>query len=92
MKAIAMTDLSALAPARRAAAQPSTASAAAAATPSRIRRVFASLARWLRARLHAHARRQVALALGERVAELNQAIKTGAETRRQLEREKENQP
>ena len=48
--------------------------------------------RWaILAALHAHARRHVALALGERVTELNQAIRTGAEARRRLESEKENQ-
>jgi len=83
MNAVAMreTAATALAPARPGAAVPRAAR----------RSVWASLLRRLSAALYAHARRQVALALGERVAELSQAITTGAETRRQLEREKENQ-
>jgi hypothetical protein len=44
------------------------------------------------AALAAHARRQVALALGERVDDLNQAIRNGAEARRQIETRKEKQP
>jgi hypothetical protein len=89
MKAIAMNDLSALAPARRAAAQPSAALPGAA--PARPRRLLAAIGRWLLARLNAHSRRHVALALGEHVDELNQAIRNGAEARRQIESKKENQ-
>jgi hypothetical protein len=78
---MAMSDRSTLAPAR---------GAHRSATPrAATRGLSASVRRWLLARLHAYARRQVALALGERVSELNQAIRTGAAARRELETQKE---
>lgn len=78
------TTLSDLAPERRRTAAPASAS-----TPSPARSALHSLGRWLLAALHAHSRRQVELALGERVAELNQAIRIGAEARRHVEIQKE---
>jgi hypothetical protein len=62
----------------------------AAAVRGRPRAARKSIARWIRAVLEAHARRQVVLALGERVHELKQAIRIGAEARRHLETQKEN--
>ena len=64
---------------------------AVAASVARAAAVWQAIHRAILAALHAHARRHVALALGERVTELNQAIRTGAEARQRLESEKENQ-
>lgn len=58
---------------------------------ARPRPTLRSIGQWILAVLHAHARRQVALALGERVDAFNEAIRIGAETRRHLEAQKENQ-
>ena len=50
-----------------------------------------SIGRRLLALLQAHARRQIELVLGERVAEFNQAIRTGAAVRRRIETQTEDQ-
>ena len=57
---------------------------AVAASVARITAVGKAIHRAILAALHAHARRQVALALGERVDALNEAIRNGAAARRAL--------
>jgi hypothetical protein len=51
---------------------------------ARVAAVAKAMHRAILAALHAHARRQVALALGERVDALNEAIRNGAAARRAL--------
>ena len=58
--------------------------AAATALVARVAAVATGMHRAILAALHAHARRQVALALGERVDVLNAAIRNGAAARRAL--------
>lgn len=53
------------------------------ASAGRIRAMLTALGRRALAALEAHTRRRITLALGERIDELNQAIRAGAEARRQ---------
>lgn len=59
---------------------------------ARVATVAKAMCRAILAALHAHARRQVALALGERVDVLNEAIRNGAAARRRVEIQNENPP